>query len=37
LVRARYTRGTFQPEEAVDLPEGTEVFLTIRPISRKAE
>ena len=35
VVRARYLAGTFQPDEKIDLPEGTEVSLTIRPVLGK--
>jgi ribonuclease HI len=37
VVRARYLAGTFRPDENIDLPEGTEVSLTIRPVSGKTE
>lgn len=30
-VRARYQRGVFVPEEAMDLPDGAEFVLTVRP------
>lgn len=36
-VRARYADGRFHPREPLSLPEGAEVSLTIRPITRKTE
>jgi len=36
-VRARYADGGFRTDQPVELPEGTEVFLTIRPIPRRNE
>ncbi len=36
-VRARYVQGSFHTDPSVELPEGTEVFLTIRRIPRKNE
>jgi ribonuclease HI len=37
VVRAQYAGGAFQPATPVDLAEGTEVLLTIRPVSGKTE
>ena len=37
VVRARFSGGVFRPGEAVDLPDGAEVTLTIRPVPRKNE
>jgi hypothetical protein len=37
IVRARYADGSFRPEEPIELSEGAEVFLTIRPVDGKSQ
>ena len=37
IVRARYVGGVFRPEAAIDLPEGSEVSLSIKPASKRLE
>jgi probable phosphoglycerate mutase len=36
-VRARYVGGVFRPEGTINLPDGAEVELTIRPLARRSE
>ena len=31
-IRARYRRGVLVPEESLDLPDGADVILTVRPV-----
>lgn len=37
IVRAKYVAGAFRPEHAVDMPEGSQVLLTIKLVSRKID
>lgn len=37
VFRARYEGGVFRPEESVDLPEGAEVTISVKPVSTKSK